>query len=189
MNSDGIVDETDLELFKSLWGGADTPYYEDAEDGTVNKWSYRNTLIPGPGAGATTIENIADPETGNHFIHIWTSKYGHGALLERSWKHPVVEWEMKSNDIVSIELTVETDKEETKQINYQFNLGPAGENHGEWRRYVRDVREGLNEDEAFVSIQQIEIRACFGRSCSVAPGELDIDNIRFLDSKTVSLNE
>ena len=186
LNSDGVVDKADLALFNSFFGGSETPFFEDAEDGTVNKWSYQDVLR-GRGAGSTSIKNIADPGTGNHYIRVWTGKFTRGALLEHpghGWKQPVVEWKMRSEDRVFITFIVEIENSEAREVTYEFapnDLDVSGESNGEWTSQVRDIREQLGENEVFASISQMKIRACYVGSCQ-AGGAVDIDNIRFMDS-------
>jgi len=157
------------------------------EEDLIRLASFYQDLLRGRGAGGTTISNIADPETGNHYIRVWTSKFSRGALLEHSgqgWRHPVIEWKMRSKDRIFVTFIVEIENSEARDVTYEFapnDSGVSGENSGEWTSQVRDIREQLGENEVFASISQMKIRACFISSCQ-APGEVDIDYIRFVDS-------
>ena len=96
----------------------------------------------------------------------------------------MVEWKMRSKDRVFVTFIVEIENSEARDVTYEFapnDLAVSGESNGEWASQVRDIREQLGENEVFASISQMKIRVCFKSSCQ-APGEVDVDNIRFMNS-------
>ena len=157
----GRVD--DIKLFY------DIPSYEDAEDGTTDRWYVYDDTPDG-----AEIVNVFDEDRQSQVIQFSGSGWDNGYRLTRSgggnWHNSdqlVIEWSMKYTEFFMVYIDIET-TEGHRYLTYTpddysslgdgeyviYGLG-AGAMDGQWHTYVRDLQADLEGAQPGVTITEV----------------------------------
>lgn len=144
--------------------------YEDAEDGTIERWTLVNVL---PSSRAS-ISNVFDSERGSSVIQFRGASIADGYLLSKTdggkWRNPkqfVIEWSMQFSEAFLITIDMETSAGRRILTYLPFELAALGINmyvyrglgtdarSGMWRTFARDLQSDLNEAQPGVAILEV----------------------------------
>ena len=149
---------TALALASMLQAGA--VVYEDAEDGTIEKWSVLDDVPPG-----ATIERVYDEELRSNVIELKGSGEENSFLLTKEdgslWEdkeHFILEWKQKSDSSFIIYVMTKTSEgnkyitfcncPETREVirmsELSFGLGSDADD-GTWHTFKVNLKEKLNK--------------------------------------------
>ena len=168
---------------------------EDAEDNTTNGWSVYSNI-----SGNAIIKNVEDNITNSRVIELDGENASDGFMLgnisgSQRWRdthNNSIKWSMKYNQDFIIYLSVDTTnghryiiyspRDDTRGLNGEYiriGIG-ADTTKGEWRTFIRNISDDINNSEAgneLVSIDAFLIR-----------GSGRLDNIETFTSESYSGN-
>jgi molybdopterin-binding protein len=172
-NQDELIGPIDSKLIAQASAGVSSSIYEDAEDGTTNKWS------TGYGREKASIENVYDNDRESRVIEIFTSKWNYAWMTkaENNIKtSPIINWSMKTdlNTNVMISVLVETNNGIEK---VEYILAPT-QHKGKWKNYKKDIRSKLSKGSVLMGIREIKFHMSNVQSGQIG-GSARFDNINF----------